>query len=134
MEASEFAAAKQRVMSESLPSDGNDLDGMALDFDAYLWHSPLISQVVVRLTGDTSHLITAECQATPRCSVTEIAEELERIWLRDLRYRYFEAHTVATNERGVRLDAVTQIAEGGFFVTAAVVADTVQPDGDGSIR
>lgn len=126
MDFSEFAAVKQRVMGESFPSAGDDLDGMAIDFDAYLWHSPLIKEVSVRRTGDTNNLITATCQAVPGCSMVELAAELERVWLRDLRYSSFEAHVIAAGERGVHLDAVTQIAPGGFYVTASILAETSQ--------
>ncbi|MEO3854616.1 hypothetical protein [Acrocarpospora sp. B8E8] len=125
MELSEFAAVKQRVMGESFPSGGADLDGMAADFHVYLWHSPLITEVVVRLTRDANNLIMATCQTVPGCPTVELAAELERIWSRDLRYRHFEAHMIATNGRCVRLDAVTQIAPDEFYVTAAIVAGTV---------
>ncbi|MEU7452275.1 hypothetical protein [Streptosporangium roseum] len=127
MEPPEFAAVKQRVMGESSPSDGHDLDGMSMDFDGYLWHSRLITEVAVRLTGDTDNLIMATCWIAPGCSTVEIAAELERIWLQDLRYQYFEAHMITSGERGVRLDVVTQIAPDDFYVTAAVVVETARP-------
>ncbi|WP_433433105.1 hypothetical protein [Nonomuraea sp. CA-141351] len=126
MDFSEFAAVKQRVMGESFPSAGDDLDGMAIDFDAYLWRSRLIKEVSVRRTGDTNNLITATCQTVPGCSMVELAAELERVWLLDLRYSYFEAHMITAGEWGVHLDTVTQIAPDGFYVTASIVAETAQ--------
>ena len=126
MDFSEFAAVKQRVMSESFSGAGDDLHGMAIDFDACLWHSPLIKEVSVRRTGDTNNLINATCQAMPGCSMVELAAELERVWLRDLRYSSFEAHVITAGERGVHLDAVTQIDPDGFYVTASIVAETAQ--------
>ncbi|MEV4802969.1 hypothetical protein AB0K18_23420 [Nonomuraea sp. NPDC049421] len=126
MDFAEFATAKQRVMGKAFPSAGDDLDGMAIDFDAHLWRSPLIKEVSVRRTGDTNNLITATCQTVPGCSMAELAAELERVWLRDLRYSYFEAHVITAGEQGVHLDAVTQIAPDGFYVTASIVAETAQ--------
>ncbi|GAB3884491.1 MULTISPECIES: hypothetical protein [Microbispora] len=134
MDPSEFAAVKQQVMDESFPSSGADLDGMAMDFDAYLWHSPLIREVSVRRTGDTNNLIAATCWTVPGSSTVEIAAELERIWLQDLSYRHFEAHMITADERAVRLDAVTQIAPDDFYVTAAIVAETARPTTGGATR
>ncbi|MEU4572178.1 hypothetical protein [Nonomuraea sp. NPDC023979] len=127
MDLAEFAAVKQSVMSESFPSAGDDLGGMVMDFDAYLWQSPLINEVSVRRTGDRSSLIAATCQAVPGCSTAELAAELERVWLGDLRYSHFEAHVITADERKVRLDGVTQIAPDGFYVTASIIAETAQP-------
>ncbi|WP_344318356.1 hypothetical protein [Acrocarpospora pleiomorpha] len=114
-------------MGESSPSDGHDLDGMAIDFDVYLWHSPMITEVAVHLTGDTDSLIMTTCRTAPGYPTLEIAAELERIWLRDLRYRHLEVHMITANRRAVRLDAVTQIAPDDFYVTAAIVAETARP-------
>ena len=66
----------------------------------------------------------AMCRIAPGCSTVEIAAGLERIWLRDLSYQHFEAHMITADERGVRLDVVTQIAPDDFYVTAAIVAET----------
>lgn len=68
----------------------------------------------------------AACRTVPGYSTVEIAAELERIWLRDLRYLHWEVHMITANERAVRLDAVTQIAPNGFYVTAAIVAETAR--------
>nr|WP_062338042.1 hypothetical protein [Herbidospora sakaeratensis] len=126
----EFTAVKQQVMSASFPSSGDDLAGMAIDFDAYLWRSPLLDEVSVRRTGDPGNLIAATCRSVPGCSIADLADELRQIWSRDLRYSYFEAHVITTGERTVRLDAVTQIAPDDFYVTASIVAQ----DGNGSLR
>ncbi|WP_218002118.1 hypothetical protein [Microtetraspora malaysiensis] len=122
---------KQQVMGESFPSSGADLDGMAMDFDAYLWQSPLITEVSVRRTGDTNNLIAATCWTVPEVSTVEIAAELERIWLRDLSYWHFEVHMITADERGVRLDAVTQVAPDGFYVTADIVTEVAGPTAGG---
>ncbi|WP_062431288.1 hypothetical protein [Herbidospora daliensis] len=119
----EFAAVKQQVMTEAIPSAGDDLDGMSTDIDAHLWRSPLIEEVSVRHTGDPNNLIAATIRPVPGCSVAKLAAELERIWSTDLSYSYFEAHVVTTGERMVRLDAVTRIAADGFYLTASIVAE-----------
>lgn len=82
--------------------------------------------MTVHLAGDTDNLIMATCRTAPGYSTVEIAAELERIWLRDLRYRHWEVHMITANERTVRLDVVTQIAPDDFYVTAAIVAETAR--------
>ncbi|MEV4248756.1 hypothetical protein AB0J63_35740 [Streptosporangium canum] len=124
MESSEFLAAKRRLMREASPSSGDDLDGMSMDFDAYLWHSPVVREVKVRHTGDTNSLIVATCVPVGGRSEAEIGAGLEQVWLQDLRYRYFEAHMVTLAEGRVQLDVITQIALNDFYVTATIVAET----------
>ena len=58
--------------------------------------------------------------------MAELATELERIWLRDLRYSYFEAHVITIGEQRVHRDAVTQIAPDDFYVTASIIAEPPQ--------
>jgi hypothetical protein len=52
-----------------------------------------------------------------------IGAELARIWEECLRYRYRAGHTVETALDQVTLRAVTQIAPGGLWVSAAVQVD-----------
>ncbi|WP_406312887.1 hypothetical protein OHA77_30760 [Streptosporangium sp. NBC_01639] len=129
MESSEFLAAKQRLMREAFPSSGDDLDGMSMDFDAYLWHSPVVREVKVRHTGDTNSLIVATCVPVCGHSEAEIGAGLEQVWLQDLSYRYFEAHMVTLAEGRVQLDVITQIALNDFYVTATIMAETSSSHG-----
>lgn len=124
MHPSEFAAVKRRVIAESAPSDGFDLDGMAVDFDAHLTRSPLLAEVEVSRTGDPDTLITARCLAVPGATPAQVAAELETIWTRHLSYRHFAAHTLTVDERGAHLEAVTRIDAHGFYVTATITAGT----------
>ncbi|MFI7534216.1 hypothetical protein [Streptosporangium sp. NPDC049376] len=121
MKASEFGAVKQRVMRESFPSAGHDLDGMMVDFDIYLRQSPLMKKVRVRGTDDPGGLVVATCRSASGRSAEEIAAELERIWHEDLKYCHFDAHTLTLGDGEVRLNGVTQISPDGFYVTAAIV-------------
>ncbi|MBB4939127.1 hypothetical protein FHR32_003432 [Streptosporangium album] len=124
MESSEFLAAKQRLMGEASPSSGADLGGMLMDFDCYLWHSPVIREVEVHRTGATNSLIAATCVSVSGRSEAEIAVGLEQVWLQDLSYRYFEAHMITLVEGRVQLDVITQIAPQDFYVTATILAET----------
>ncbi|WP_433351264.1 hypothetical protein ACQP25_43480 [Microtetraspora malaysiensis] len=129
MESSEFLAAKQLLMSEAPSSKGADLDGMVMDFDAYLWHSPVTREVEVHRTGDTNSLIMATCVPVSGRSEAEIATSLEQVWLQDLSYQYFEAHMTTLAEGRVQLDVITQIAPQDFYVTATILAETSRSHG-----
>lgn len=123
MEPTLFLTTKHRLMAEAHPSTGADLDGMAMDFDAYLWQSPAIDTVDIRRTPDPACLITATCHPTPGQSAADLEDALTQVWLTRLRYPHFEAHILTTTPDHVRLDAITQIAPTGFYVTATITCD-----------
>ncbi|MGV9779258.1 hypothetical protein [Streptosporangium sp. NPDC003464] len=129
MESSEFLAAKRRLMGEASPSSGADLGGMVMDFDFYLWSSPVIREVEVRRTGNTNSLIVAICVPVSGRSEVEIGAGLEQVWLQDLSYRHFEAHMITLAEGRVQLDVITQIAPQDFYVTATILAETARSHG-----
>ena len=52
-----------------------------------------------------------------------IGAGLAGTWEEDLRYRHYAGYTIETASDHVTLRAVTQIAPGGFWVTATVRVD-----------
>jgi hypothetical protein len=117
-----FDEAKRRMMSLAVPSSGLNLDGMSIDFDAYLNMSELFVSVSVRTTDHPESLLIAECVAKAGVRPTAVAERLVDIWANDLRYRYSEAHRLRQTATSICLDAVTQSGprKDDIFVTATI--------------
>jgi hypothetical protein len=116
----EFEAAKQRLMSNSYPSSGDDLLGMQVDFDMLLDRSEVLTDVQVHRGDDPTCLISGTCKAGAGVSPSQVEAELRTLWVEHLRYRYSEAHIIRRTTGHVTLDAITRIAEDGFYVTATV--------------
>jgi hypothetical protein len=54
-----FNDAVDLLIARARPSDGVNLDGMSIDFDHYLWSSPLLAEVSVTSSADPRRLIDA---------------------------------------------------------------------------
>ncbi len=122
-----FDEHKRRILAAASPSHGDNLMGMAIDFDHFLAGHEVIEgmdeafdNVSVRETGDPTRLLAAAARARQGVGPDQAAAALEWIWWGHLRYRFFEAHVVTVGGQGVALDGITQISDGGFFVTARI--------------
>ncbi|WP_433553403.1 hypothetical protein ACQP08_09210 [Micromonospora zamorensis] len=94
---------------------------MSIDFDHYLSRCPSIREVTVTTAPDPAQQITAACIAEPAASPMCVAGEVKQTWLRDLRYRHWEAHRLSTTARTVELDVATRVDEDGYYITGLIV-------------
>jgi hypothetical protein len=117
---SAFAEAVRAVASVAAPADPDNLSGMAIDFDYYLGRCPSIREVTVTTSPDRARQITAVCIAEPAASPARVAQEVEQAWLRDLRYRHWEAHRLRTTAISVELDVATRVDESGYYITGLI--------------
>jgi hypothetical protein len=117
-----FDEAKRQMMTASSPSDGPNLDGMSIDFDAYLFMAELFGTVEVRKTGDPDCLLIASCTVNRGKAPTAVGEALVNIWQDKLRYHYRAAHRLRQDDVGVYLDVATLTDDGGIFVTGLIKA------------
>jgi hypothetical protein len=120
-----FARDRQLVMSSSVPSSGENLLGMQIDFDAYLEEAAIFDgDFSVRSTEDASCLLRGEGRAKPGFPPDVVAAKLEWAWLEHLRYKFFESHTVRLSGSTVIVEFVTQISASGFYVRGKVEVET----------
>jgi hypothetical protein len=120
----EFSRLVNKIISQGIPLAGADLHGMIADFHHALEASPLLSKVKVRKTGEPARMIAAFCEpASLASSPSELVAEVERIWMEELRYNVFEAHTLVPSEEEVILDCLTMTEPQGPYVTARIVVD-----------
>ena len=116
-----FAEAKARIMASATPSNGDNLDGMAIDFDYYLLdRCPSLEAGTITTTNDPACLLLASCTARVDARPSIVAEQLLNAWLTDLRYTFREAHRVRRTPTTVELDVATQTGIAGIFVTAQI--------------
>jgi len=117
-----FDEAKRQMMAAGVPSDGVNLDGMSIDFDAYLGMAKLFEHAAVHQTGDPDCLLIASCRIAPGGTVAAVGEALVSIWQDKLRYHYRATHRLRQDSFGVYLDVVTLSDDGGIFVTGLIKA------------
>ena len=123
MPASEFIAAVQAVAGTAPPADPDNLSGMSIDFDHYLGRCPSIRKVAISSSPDPARQLTARCLAERAASPGRVADEITRAWLRDLRYSYWEAHSVRTTATSVELHVATQPGKRDYFITATIIVE-----------
>ena len=118
----DFARVTLAVMRDGPPSCGDNLDGMALDIDARLWHLDEIESdsIIVKSTPHAERLLRASCYAAAGVTVSDAIEAVEQIWITDLSYRFLEAHRVVIGATEAELNFITQIGPGRFFVTGQI--------------
>jgi hypothetical protein len=121
MPASEFIAAVRAAAGTAPPADPDNLSGMLIDLDHYLRRCPSIRRVAVSSSPDPARQLTARCLAEHAASPRRVAEEITRAWLRDLRYSYWETHSVRIAPTSVELHVATQIDKDGYFITAVII-------------
>ena len=125
----DFEQLRREICASGPASSSDDLVGMAMDFDWRLGtceddgEDPgLWQNVDVDRHPGAQWLITGGAIGR-REDADAIGAELARIWEEDLRYRHRAGHIIETAPDRVTLRAVTQIAAGGFRVTAIVRVD-----------
>ncbi|MFG1872476.1 hypothetical protein [Micromonospora arborensis] len=70
---------------------------------------------------DPAQQITAACITEPAASPMRLTGQVEQSWLRDLRYRHWEAHRLRTTATTVELDFATRVDEDGYYITGLIV-------------
>ncbi|RQX16299.1 hypothetical protein DDE19_16010 [Micromonospora ureilytica] len=117
----EFVAAVRAVADATPPADPDNLSGMEIDFDHYLWRCRSIRQVTVSSSADPARQLTAYCLAEQAAPPHQVAAELEDVWLRDLRYQDWDAHLLKVTPTSVDLHVVTVNSQGGYYITASII-------------
>jgi hypothetical protein len=115
-----FDDARRQMMDSGVPSSGDDLLGMKVDFEEHLRRCAGVAAVSVAQTEDPDALITASCVALPVARPPDVAQRLVDTWRRHLRYDYSEAHQLTVTSTAVVLEVITQIDAGDFYVTGTI--------------
>lgn len=122
----EFERVRTEICASGSASEGDDLLGMEMDCCAFLGGRSsaadgpgLWRDMEVRRDEGAEWLIVGRAVGE-QGDAQAIAMELVAIWDQHLRYRFRSAHSVRTAVDAVTFRAVTQVAEGGLWVTAGI--------------
>ena len=109
-------------MQDGTPSTGDNLLGMAIDFDVRLGVVDEIDEasVSVHRTEHPERLIRVSCKPAFDVAPTVAIDAVCREWLTNLRYGYREAHLATVGDHAATFDFVTQMAPNGLYVTGRV--------------
>jgi hypothetical protein len=125
----DFEQLRREICASGPASGVDNLAGMEIDFGAFLGDHVYTDEdpglwrnMVVQSHEGTQWLITGRAKGR-REDAGAIGAELARIWEKYLRYQHRAGHTIETAPDRVTLRAVTQMAPGGLWVTAAVRVD-----------
>jgi hypothetical protein len=109
----DFEQLRREISASGPASDGDNLNGMAIDFDAFLGdhvyadEDPgLWQNMVIQCHPGAKWLITGRARGR-REDADAVGAELARVWERYLRYRDSAGHTIETVPDDVTLRAVT---------------------------
>jgi hypothetical protein len=127
MKVDELNALKTRVAGAFYESPGGDLDGMLTDLEEFIGRSGLFLPPAVRKTGSREHQIEARCSpVSSHTPVVRLADEMERVWMDDLRYDDFEAHALLITDTAIILDFLTVARSARLYVTGMIIATLEQ--------
>jgi hypothetical protein len=116
----ELRSAIQRNAS---PAGPQQLAAMQAVVQDRLIDSGLVSTVEVERTEDTDHLVIALCDfPAGRGTMEQVAARLEWIWDSQIRYRFWEAHSLSIYADQIELSAATRPDATGNYVTLHLVA------------
>jgi len=98
--------------------------GLAIDCHFLIDQSALIEPVSIKKPGEPSLMLDVVCR--PRYSgipATDLAAELERIWLRDLCFAHSEEHAITIGEENIALEFVALASDSGPYTTGRIAID-----------
>lgn len=122
LDLAELEQLKERVAGPYQECTIGDLEAMIADCLRAVGASPLFTSVAIRKTGTPVHQIEVECQ--PHDSATSpdaITNALKTIWLDQLCYDDFEAHSIITTDHAIVLDFLTVARGPRLFATGMIV-------------
>ena len=119
----DFVRTKQAIMLRHRRGFGADLHGLSIDCGYLIEQSPLIAFVRVKKPGEGEHMLVAQCRRKlPMATPEQVASELERIWMTELRSLFGEeAHMLVCVPEEVSLEFIA--LTGGRYVNGLLVVD-----------
>ncbi|NUR06761.1 MAG: hypothetical protein HOQ45_07120 [Nocardioidaceae bacterium] len=110
------------IQVNAAPGSAADLAALEAQLRELLMDSGLFEEVAVEHTDDVDQLVIALCQFRPFYTERDVAERLERIWSDQVRYPFWEAHSVSVADDFVEFEAASRASQHGHYVTVHLVA------------
>ncbi len=122
MDLTKFHRVRTGIQVNASPGTGPELTAVESTLRSVLMASGLFEEVEVEHTTDPDRLVIALCQFRPFLTEHDVATGLEEIWSDRVRYRFWEAHAVSTDDGHVEFEAASRASELGHYVTVHLVA------------
>ena len=117
-----FHRVRTAIQENASPGSGAELESVESTLREMLMSSGVFEEVEVEHTDDPDQLVIALCQFRPFYTERDVAERLEEIWSDRVRYSFWEAHAILTEDDVVELEAASRIGPVGHYVTVHLVA------------
>jgi hypothetical protein len=118
-----FHRKRSAIQVTADPGSPQDLEVIEDTFRDLLMESGLFEEVEVERTDNPDQLVIARCMFRPFYTERDVANRLEVIWSDRVRYPFWEAHALRTDEDQVELEAASRVGPEGHYVTVHIVAE-----------
>jgi hypothetical protein len=122
MDLMQFHQTRRAIQGNTSPGRGRDAQDVEGTLRDVLMASGLFVEVEVEHTDDPDQLVIALCTFRADYTEDDIAFRLENLWAERVRYEFWEAHAVRTDEDHVEFEAASSAGPAGRYVTVHLVA------------
>lgn len=126
MQLAEYYRIRDGLQVNASPNSAPELAHIANDLREALASSPMLHSVEVDTTEDPDRLVIAMCGFAPGFSPTEVAEELERLWVGDVGHDYWAVATSSTRRAHAELQGATLTGAKGRYATVHLIAQEAE--------
>jgi hypothetical protein len=117
-----FHRMRTAIQVNASPGTGAELESVEETLRDMLMASGVFEEVEVEHTDDPDQLVIALCRFGPSYTEGAVAARLEEIWADRVRYPFWEAHAIATDQDHVEFEAASRASQDGHYVTVHLVA------------
>jgi hypothetical protein len=117
-----FHRVRTAIQDNASPGKGPEVETVEGNLRETLMASGVFEEVEVEHTDDPDQLVIALCQFRPFYTERDVATRLEEIWKDRVRYPFWEAHAIHTDDGHVEFEAASRSGENGGYITVHLVA------------
>jgi hypothetical protein len=122
MELMAFQKLRGGLTMNVSPASGIELEAAESRLRTLLTSSAMFGHVEVDKTGEADHLLVAMVYYRPELCEQDIVNYLEKLWVGELRYLGWDAHSFLVEDGQVELQAATMHGDASHYVTLHVMA------------
>jgi hypothetical protein len=122
MDLVQFHKMRTAIQDNAYPGSGTDLETVESNLREVLMASGVFERVEVEHTNDLDRLVIALCDFRPDFDEFDIAGRIEELWHDQVRYQFWEAHSLMVDREHVEFQAATRADVHGHYVTVHLVA------------
>jgi hypothetical protein len=117
-----FRRVRTAIQNNTSPGQEPEVAVVEENLRETLMASGVFEEVEVEHTDDPDQLVIALCQFRPFYTERDVAMRLEEIWKDRVRYPFWAAHAIQTDDGHVEFQAASRPSEEGGYVTVHLVA------------